>query len=94
MDLAFTPEEQKFREDIRAWVRENLPQDIAHKVHNALHLTRDDMQRWAKILGKKGWLGYGWPKQFGGPGWTPCRSTCSRKKPRWPARRASCPSAR
>jgi alkylation response protein AidB-like acyl-CoA dehydrogenase len=44
--------------------------DIAHKVHNALHLTRDDMQRWAKILGKKGWLGYGWPKQFGGPGWT------------------------
>src|SRR3954470_5309749 len=70
MDLAFTPEEQKFRQDIRAWVRENLPQDIAHKVHNALHLTRDDMQRWARILGKKGWLGYGWPKQFGGPGWT------------------------
>ncbi len=69
MDLAFTPEEQKFREDIRAWVRDNLPQDIAHKVHNSLHLTRDDMQRWAKILGKKGWLGYGWPSQFGGPGW-------------------------
>jgi alkylation response protein AidB-like acyl-CoA dehydrogenase len=69
MDLAFTPEEQKFREDIRAWVRENLPQDISHKVHNSLHLTRDDMQRWAKILGSKGWLGYGWPKQFGGPGW-------------------------
>src|SRR4051812_32053136 len=69
MDLAFTPEEQKFREEIRAWVRENLPKEIAHKVHNNLHLTRDDMQRWARILGKKGWLGYGWPKQFGGPGW-------------------------
>jgi alkylation response protein AidB-like acyl-CoA dehydrogenase len=69
MDLAFTPEEQKFREDIRAWVQENLPKDISHKVHNNLHLTRDDMQRWAKILGKKGWLGYGWPQQFGGPGW-------------------------
>ncbi|WP_298933678.1 acyl-CoA dehydrogenase family protein [uncultured Ramlibacter sp.] len=69
MDLAFTPEEQKFREEVRAWVRENLPQEISHKVHNALHLTRDDMQRWAKILGKKGWLGYGWAKQFGGPGW-------------------------
>ena len=69
MDLAFTPEEQKFREDIRGWVRENLPKDISNKVHNALRLTRDDMQRWARILGKKGWLGYGWPKQFGGPGW-------------------------
>ena len=69
MNLAFTPEEQKFREQIRAWVRENLPQDISHKVHNALRLSRDDMQRWARILGSKGWLGYGWPKQFGGPGW-------------------------
>ena len=69
MDLAFTPEEQKFREDVRGWVRENLPKEISHKVHNALHLSRDDMQRWARILGKKGWLGYGWPKQFGGPGW-------------------------
>jgi alkylation response protein AidB-like acyl-CoA dehydrogenase len=69
MDLAFTPEEQKFREEIRGWVRENLPKDISDKVHNALRLTRDDMQRWAKILGKKGWLGYGWPTQFGGPGW-------------------------
>ena len=69
MDLAFTPEEQKFREDIRGWVRENLPKEISDKVHNALRLSRDDMQRWARILGKKGWLGYGWPKQFGGPGW-------------------------
>ena len=69
MDLAFTPEEQQFREDIRAWVHANLPADISHKVHNSLHLSRDDMQRWAKILGKKGWLGHGWSKQFGGPGW-------------------------
>src|SRR5918911_1721012 len=69
MDLNFTPEELAFRAEIRAWVAENLPKDISHKVHNALHLTRDDMQRWAKILGKKGWLGYGWPRQFGGPGW-------------------------
>ena len=69
MDLAFTPEEQQFREDIRAWVKDNLPADISHKVHNALRLSRDDMQRWGKILGKKGWLGHGWPKQFGGPGW-------------------------
>ena len=69
MDLAFTPEEQKFREDIRAWVQANLPTNISHKVHNSLHLSRDDMQRWARILGKKGWLGHAWPQQFGGPGW-------------------------
>jgi hypothetical protein len=69
MDLQFTPEEQAFRAEIRRWVAENLPKDISHKVHNALRLSRDDMQRWARILGQKGWLGWGWPKQFGGPGW-------------------------
>ncbi len=69
MDLAFTAEEQQFRDDMRAWVAANLPPEIAHKVHNALQLGRDDMQRWARILGKKGWLGHGWPKEFGGPGW-------------------------
>ena len=69
MDLDFTPEQQAFRADIRSWVAANLPQDIAYKVHNGLRQTRDDMQRWAKILGAKGWLGYGWPKEFGGPGW-------------------------
>ena len=69
MDLAFTPEEQQFREEIRSWVHANLPKDISDKVHSAMELTRDDLQRWAKILGSKGWLGHGWPKEFGGPGW-------------------------
>ncbi|MBL0089584.1 MAG: acyl-CoA dehydrogenase family protein [Ideonella sp.] len=70
MDLNFTAEELAFRSDIRQWVAANLPKDISHKVHHALRLSRDDMQRWAKILGAKGWLGYHWPTQFGGPGWT------------------------
>ena len=69
MDLNFTPDELAFRAEIRGWVADNLPKAISHKVHNALRLTRDDMQSWARILGKKGWHGYAWPKQFGGPGW-------------------------
>ncbi len=70
MDLAFTPEELAFREEVRSWVAQNLPKDIAYKVQNGLNLSRDDQQGWGKILGKKGWLGFGWPKEFGGPGWT------------------------
>jgi alkylation response protein AidB-like acyl-CoA dehydrogenase len=70
MDLKFTPEELAFRDEVRAWVRTNLPASISRKVHAGARLTRDDMQDWAKILGRKGWLASGWPKQFGGPGWT------------------------
>ena len=69
MDLDFTPDELAFRAEIRAWVADNLPKEISHKVHNALRLTKADMQAWARILGKKGWHGWAWPKQFGGPGW-------------------------
>jgi alkylation response protein AidB-like acyl-CoA dehydrogenase len=70
MDLQFTPDELAFRAEVRQWVAENLPKDLSHKVFNSLRLTEDDSRRWARILGKKGWLGYGWPTQFGGPGWT------------------------
>jgi len=69
MDLNFTPEEQSFRAEIRAWVGANLPKEVSRKVHNALRLTKADMQGWAKILGKQGWHGWAWPKAFGGPGW-------------------------
>jgi alkylation response protein AidB-like acyl-CoA dehydrogenase len=69
MDLNFTPDELAFRAEIRDWVKASLPAEISHKVHHALRLGRDDLQRWAKILGAKGWLGWGWPEQFGGPGW-------------------------
>ncbi|MDO4723336.1 MAG: acyl-CoA dehydrogenase family protein [Comamonadaceae bacterium] len=69
MELSFTPQQQAFREQVRQWVRSHLPEALAHKVHNNLRLHREDLQGWAKILGQKGWLGYGWPKEFGGPGW-------------------------
>ncbi len=70
MDLNFTPEELAFRKQIRQWVADSLPREISQKVLLAQRLSRDDMQGWARILGKQGWLGWGWPKQFGGPGWS------------------------
>ncbi len=70
MDLAFTSEEQAFRDSIRTWVGGNLPAEISNKVHAGRQLSRDEMQAWAKILGKKGWLGHAWPTEFGGPGWS------------------------
>lgn len=90
MDLNFTAEELEFRAMVRQWVADNLPQDLSHKVHNALRLTREDMQRWAKILGKKGWLGWAWPQQFGGPGWNAIQRHLLKKNAPWRVRRAWC----
>jgi len=69
MDLAFTPEEVRFRDEVRAFVRTHLPKDLSDKVIHGKRLTRDDYLRWHRALHKQGWVGHTWPKQFGGTGW-------------------------
>jgi alkylation response protein AidB-like acyl-CoA dehydrogenase len=71
MDLNFTPAELAFRDEVRSFMREQLPEDIAHRVKHGLALRADDYTRWQKILYRRGWGAPGWPEQFGGPGWGP-----------------------
>ena len=70
MDLEYSADERAFRDEVRDFVRRNLPADLAAKVHEGKRLSRDDFLRWHKILHKQGWIAPGWPKEFGGPGWT------------------------
>ena len=69
MRLEFTEEEQAFREEVRAFLREKLPAPIRDKVLNGYELSREDHVLWQRTLHERGWGGVGWPKQFGGPGW-------------------------
>src|SRR5205823_3362367 len=70
MDLNFTAEENAFRDEVRAFVREKLPVHIRHKVMNGLRLKREDHVEWQRILYERGWGGPSWPKEFGDPEWT------------------------
>jgi alkylation response protein AidB-like acyl-CoA dehydrogenase len=70
MDLQYTPDEQAFREEVRAFVRARLPRDISDKVLNHRRVLKDDYVRWQKILHEKGWIGASWPVEHGGTGWT------------------------
>jgi alkylation response protein AidB-like acyl-CoA dehydrogenase len=71
MDLAFSPEENAFREEVRRFVAGNLPATTRAKVMNGAHLEREEHVQWQRTLHRHGWGGVGWPKEFGGPGWTP-----------------------
>jgi alkylation response protein AidB-like acyl-CoA dehydrogenase len=70
MDLRFTPEEIAFRQEVRAFIRENLPADIHAKMKLGNGPSKEDTVRWQRILNAKGWAGLSWPKEWGGPGWT------------------------
>ncbi len=71
MNLTLSPEEQAFRTEARAWVDANLPADIAERTKTGKWHSMSDIQRWTQILGKRGWVGVSWPKEYGGPGWSP-----------------------
>ncbi len=71
MDLRLTPEEQAFREEVRAFIRDNLPAEIKQRMSLGDRASKEDVVTWQRILNKKGWATYSWPKEHGGPGWTP-----------------------
>ncbi|MGQ5702257.1 acyl-CoA dehydrogenase family protein [Sandaracinobacteroides sp. A072] len=70
MDLAFSPEEVAFREEVRAFIAENYPASLRGKQDEGDELGREDMLSWHRILAKKGWSAPAWPKEYGGTGWT------------------------
>ena len=70
MDLEFSPEEQQFRAELRAFLGAKLPTDISHKVKEGKRLEKDDFVRWQKILHAHGWGAPSWPERFGGTGWS------------------------
>jgi alkylation response protein AidB-like acyl-CoA dehydrogenase len=69
MDLNFTPEEERFRSEVRAFLAEKLPERLSDKVANGKHLAKADMEEWHAILNEQGWLANHWPREYGGPGW-------------------------
>ncbi|WP_322401969.1 acyl-CoA dehydrogenase family protein [Massilia luteola] len=71
MDLTYTGDDLAFRDQVRAFIEAELPADLRHKVDNHLRLQKDDYVRWHRILARQGWAAPGWPREYGGPGWTP-----------------------
>ena len=72
MDFRFTEEQMQFRQEIRSWLKEVLPRfrvgkDFAGKSEVEEEDTRYS-RAFSRELGKKGWIGLAWPKEYGGQG--------------------------
>ncbi|MBV8474425.1 MAG: pimeloyl-CoA dehydrogenase large subunit [Hyphomicrobiales bacterium] len=70
MDLRFTDEEIAFRDEVRRFVRAELPSSIRDKIASGRHPGKDDIVRWTRILAAKGWSVPHWPVEWGGTGWS------------------------
>jgi alkylation response protein AidB-like acyl-CoA dehydrogenase len=60
MDFELTPEEEAFRDEVRGFLDENLP-DGAERGPAFL-------AEWNRKLREKGWVGFSWPVEVGGGG--------------------------
>ncbi|MCK8663884.1 acyl-CoA dehydrogenase family protein [Pseudomonas azerbaijanoccidens] len=70
MDIEFTLHEQAFREDVRAFLRDNLPSELSERISLGKRLSKEHQVQWMQILDRQGWLAPGWPVEFGGTGWS------------------------
>jgi len=71
MHVTFSPEELAFQEEVRAFFRDEYPEDMRQKRDKGMELDPEDQVRWQQLLNKKGWAGINWPVEYGGTGWTP-----------------------
>lgn len=58
MDLNFSPEDIAFRNKVRAWFEAHTPKEPLK--------TLEERKAWCKKLYEAGYVGMGWPKEYGG----------------------------
>ena len=70
MDLEFSKEDLAFREEVRAFLKENLPDRLKDGARRTpgVFVEPDIGLEWHRILNDKGWVAYHWPKEDGGTG--------------------------
>ena len=70
MEISFTKEDIEFRDEIRSWIENDYPSHIKEKQDKGEILTKEEVIEFHKALAARGWLGYNWPSEYGGTGWT------------------------
>ncbi len=73
MDMDFSPEDLAFREEVRSFLADNLPERLRDGARRTpgVFVEPDIGMEWHRILYRQGWVAPHWPKADGGTGWTP-----------------------
>ena len=71
MDFSFTPEQETFRQELRTWLKANVPPEAHALRHLQPQASPEDLaslKAWQKKVYEGGWAGVSWPKEYGGRG--------------------------
>jgi len=67
VELRFTPEEEAFREEARAWLEAHVPRGPRPAAYD-LRARREYDMAWQRTMFEAGWAGINWPREYGGRG--------------------------
>ena len=67
MEIGYTPEQEAFRDELRAYYDQLLDDDTVEELSHG-HGIGDATKRVWKQMCADGWAGVGWPKEWGGQG--------------------------
>ncbi|HET7873891.1 MAG TPA: acyl-CoA dehydrogenase [Methylomirabilota bacterium] len=74
MDFTLTPEQASFRDEVRGWLKQNLPKDWLARLREGSDVPRpeayDLLREWQRKMYEAGFVGLTWPKEYGGRGLT------------------------
>jgi alkylation response protein AidB-like acyl-CoA dehydrogenase len=70
MDMNFTAEELAFRDEVRAFIKKELPQKLRQKLLDGEVPNKEDTVGWHRKLNAKGWAVPHWPVEWGGQDWS------------------------
>jgi alkylation response protein AidB-like acyl-CoA dehydrogenase len=70
MQLALTPDEAAFRDELRTCYTTKIPADIRERTRQGIPPSRDDITTSHKILNDHGLAVPNWPVEWGGKDWT------------------------
>lgn len=73
MDILVSSDDRQFVDEVRQFFASEYPQQLLSRMRDGVILERSDHVRSQQALHARGWLGVGWPTEFGGTGWTPVR---------------------
>ena len=71
MHVTFSTKVLAFQEEVRAFFRDEYPDDIREVVDSGVEMPPEMQVRWQQTLYKKGWAAANWPVEYGGTGWSP-----------------------
>lgn len=73
MDFDYSPEDETFRAELRAWLKDNAPAKGNRAIDALAEEDNEEWNQrvaWFKKLNSGGWTGIDWPKEYGGRGAT------------------------